>query len=133
MTKHEYICRICDVVREKSSCVKRKVGAVAVNEDFEILATGFNESPRGFPHCDGGRTCGDPCTRTIHAEQNLIAQAAKRGIALKDSMLYCTYTPCVTCARLLVNVEIWKVYARDDNQDGGDEILSRALIPLEKW
>lgn len=144
MTKNEYIQAVCEAVRSKSDCFKRKVGAVFVNEDYEILATGYNGPPKGFPHCDQfseadtelkllNHTCGNPCTRNIHAEQNAIAQAAKRGIALKESVLYCTYMPCINCARLLVNIGIEGVYYKEDNTDGGDEVLSEAGIPAIRW
>ena len=133
MTKHEYICKICLVVRQKSSCMKRQVGAVFVNADYEILATGYNEAPKGFPHCDRGKTCGNPCTRTIHAEMNAITQAAKRGTALYGAILYCTYMPCVDCARLLVNLGIKAVYIKENNKDGGEGVLIQAGIDMFPW
>lgn len=142
LTKHEYICQITEIVRIKSSCFKRKVGAVFINDDYEILTTGFNEAPRGFPHCDTAQaygginkpgTCGNPCTRTIHAEQNAICQAAKRGIKLENSILYCTYLPCIDCARLLVNLKIKAVHFKDLNQDRGMEVLAKASIAMHKW
>ena len=125
MTKHEYICKIVDVVRSKSDCFKRKVGAVFVNDDYEILATGYNAPPKGFLHCDrleSGQlpfehTCGEPCIRTIHAEQNGICQAAKRGTALRNSILYCTYAPCIICARMLINVGIKKVVILEEDKN----------------
>lgn len=147
MTKHEYICQIADVVRAKSDCFKRKVGAVFVNTDYEILATGYNAPPRGFEHCDHqasffskdlqdqptSGTCGSPCSRTIHAEQNGIVQAAKRGTALERSILYCTYIPCVNCSRLLINLKIKEVFAKEYNSDGGLEVLMKAGIQVFKW
>ena len=144
MTKHEYICAIADVVRSKSDCEKRKVGAVFINADYEILATGYNAPPKGFPHCDMTSfwrgtervregTCGNPCSRTIHAEQNAIVQAAKRGTALRGSILYCTYTPCVTCARLLVNIGVMEVWVEHGNADGGMELLHQANINHKFW
>ena len=133
MTKHQYICAICDVVKEKSNCMKRKVGSVFVNKDYEILATGYNNPPVGFEHCDDGLTCGNPCSRNIHSEQNAIVQSAKRGVALRGSILYVSYTPCVTCARLLVNLGVQVVYAKEVNNDGGAEVLVRAGIPLLGW
>ncbi len=133
MNKHEYICEVCAVVRRKSSCHKRQVGAVFINRDHEILATGYNEAPSGFPHCDGGKTCGDPCERTIHAEMNAIAQAAKRGQALQGSLLYCTYMPCRDCARLLVNIGIKGVFVKEWNKDGGEGVLMHAGIAIIKW
>ncbi len=142
LSKHDYICQICRAVAEKSDCFKRKVGAVFVNEDFEILATGYNAPPRGFAHCDYhgpasfsamGHTCGSPCTRNIHAEMNAIAQAAKRGTALKDSVLYCTYLPCIDCARLLVNIGVNSVYIEKPNHDGGGSVLMEANISVFPW
>ncbi len=133
MTKHEYICEVCAVVRRKSSCVKRQVGAVFVNGDYEILATGYNQAPKGFPHCDKGKTCGDPCTRNIHAEMNAIAQAAKRGTALEGSILYCNYMPCTDCARLLVNIGVETVFIKENNHDGGEGVLVQAGIEIKKW
>lgn len=147
MTKHEYICAICDVVRSKSNCAKRKVGAVFVNDDYEILATGYNGAPKGFDDCDAqssfftknldgsltSGTCGNPCTRTIHAEQNAIAQAAKRGTSLRNSTVYCTYLPCITCARLLVQVGVKAVFVKESNEDGGLKVLSTAGIWADVW
>lgn len=141
--KIRYVQQICDTVKNNSSCFKRKVGAVFVNEDFEILATGYNQPPRGFPHCDmspvfGGThnhtgTCGNPCTRTIHAEQNAIVQAAKNGVVLARSCLFCTYLPCVDCSRLLINLRVTAVYVKILNLDGGREELKRAKIPFYSW
>jgi len=141
MTKHEYLCAIADVVKSKSDCFKRKVGAVFVNTDYEILATGYNAPPRGFNHCDAKTgsmgyqpgTCGSPCTRNIHAEINAICQAAKRGTALRDSILYCSYAPCVDCARALINVGVKEVRVKELNIDGGWNVLQHAEIPVTLW
>ena len=141
MTKHEYICRVCDVVREKSDCLKRKVGAVFVNADFEILATGYNAPPKKFQHCDGGATCHSghsletgSCDRNIHAEINGIVQAAKRGTALTGSTLYCTYCPCIGCARALINLNVKKVFVKDlDQNTSGLETLHEAWIGVFPW
>ena len=140
MTKHEYIASICKIVRFKSDCFKRKVGAVFVNENFEILATGYNAPPTKFPHCDveltGNSfpgTCGNPCTRNIHAEMNAIAQAAKRGTALENSILFCTYLPCRDCSRMLVNIGVWKVYYMIGNEDQGKEVLEKGNIQIIEW
>ena len=147
MTKHEYICQICEVVASKSDCFKRKVGSVFVNEDYEILATGYNAPPTKFPHCDRSfihettyvvkvkteHSCGESCIRNIHSEINAIAQAAKRGTALKGSILYCTYLPCIDCARVLINVGISRVYFKNENSDGGKSILAAGGISIFQW
>jgi len=88
--------------------------------DKQILVTGYVGSPRGLPHCDdvghffkkvihedGSIT--QHCVRTVHAEQNAISQAARRGIALDKSTLYCRMTPCRTCAMLIINCGIERV------------------------
>ncbi len=149
MTKHEYICAIAEVVRSKSDCSKRQVGAVFVNQDYEILATGYNAPPRGFPHCDrevsleveskaqreeNAHTCGSPCDRNLHAEMNAICQAAKRGTSLRDSVLYCTYSPCVDCARMIVNLGVSpQVWVKHGNNDGGEQLLQNAGIAIRFW
>ena len=109
MTKHEYIKKICFVVAEKSSCEKSKVGAIFINTEYEILSTGFNEAPSKFPHCQGKKSCiaaDGKCHETAHAEMNAIGQAAKNGVILKNSILYCTRKPCSECMKLLINIGI---------------------------
>lgn len=136
MNRHQYIMEICEVVKNKSDCERKKIGAVFVNREFEILATGYNNPPSGFVHCDGQKTCLNDlghCTRTIHAEQNAIVQAAKRGVALKGSIMFCNYSPCVVCAKLLVNLQIQTVcYDKKYDQEGID-ILHEGLIQTELW
>ena len=133
MNKHEYICRITKAVALKSNCTKRKVGAVFVNKDREILATGYNSTPIGFPPCHHFHGLTDKCEETIHAEQNAIIQAAKRGTALEGSILYCTYMPCITCARFLINLRVLAVYYKENNTDGGVVQLHKAGITFYQW
>ncbi len=133
MTKHEYICAICEIISQKSHCSKRKVGAIFINNEYEILTTGYNSTPKGFPACVTYHLINDQCTETIHAEQNAILQAAKRGQALNNSILYCTYLPCKQCSRFLINLNIKKIYFKEYNNDGGDKILNDANIPIEQW
>jgi dCMP deaminase len=133
MTKHEYLCRICEVVAEKSSCSKRKVGAVFVNQQYEILATGYNATPKGFVACTHFHSSEEKCLVTIHAEQNAIVQAAKRGTALANSILYCTYLPCVDCVRLLINLGVKEVTYQKSNKDGGLDLLQVSSIRTLTW
>lgn len=138
MNKWAYIIEICKVVKEKSDCERKKIGAVFVNHEFEILATGYNNPPSGFAfsHCDGQKTCLNDqghCTRTIHAEQNAIVQAAKRGVALRDSMMFCNYSPCVVCAKLLVNLKIRGICYDLDYDVEGLSILRKANIDIGRW
>jgi len=107
-------------VAERSTCQRAKVGAVIVR-DRNILATGYNGSPAGLPHClDAGcliyesRTpdgeIEQNCYRTIHAEINAITQAAKNGAAIRDADIYVTHTPCIHCLKVLINTGIRNIY-----------------------
>lgn len=116
----QYFMTITRQVAERSTCARAKVGAVIVR-DKNILATGYNGAPAGMPHCtDVGclvyqskNPNGDieeNCFRTIHAEMNAIAQAAKNGSSIKDAAIYVTHTPCIHCLKVLVNTGIKQIY-----------------------
>ncbi|MFC1928155.1 cytidine/deoxycytidylate deaminase family protein [Chloroflexota bacterium] len=111
----EYFLKIASVVAERSTCRRHHVGAVAVR-DKHILTTGYNGAAAGLKDClelgclrdemnipSGER---HEICRGIHAEQNVIIQAALHGISLEGSTIYCTHTPCVLCAKMLVNAKI---------------------------
>ncbi|HEX78627.1 MAG TPA: dCMP deaminase family protein [Dehalococcoidia bacterium] len=111
----EYFLKVAAVVAERSTCRRHHVGAVAV-KDKHILATGYNGAPAGFRDClelgclrdeleipSGER---HEICRAIHAEQNVIIQAALHGISLEGSTIYATHTPCVLCAKMLTNAKI---------------------------
>ncbi len=111
----EYFLKIASVVAERSTCRRHHVGAVAV-KDKHILATGYNGAPAGAKDClDLGclrdemnipsGTRQEIC-RGIHAEQNVIIQAALHGVSLEGSIIYATHTPCVLCSKMLVNAKI---------------------------
>ena len=106
----EYFMRIAFLVAERCTCLRRKVGAVAV-KDNRILATGYNGAPSNTPHClDIGclrEQLGIPSgqrheiCRGLHAEQNVIIQAATHGVSVEGSVIYCTTQPCLICAKML--------------------------------
>jgi dCMP deaminase len=119
-TWHQYFLTITRQVAERSTCTRAKVGAVIVR-DKSILATGYNGAPAGMPHCtevgclvyksqtpDG--EVEENCFRTIHAEINAIAQAARNGSAIRDASVYITHSPCIHCLKVLVNTGIKHVY-----------------------
>lgn len=117
---HQYFLMITRQVAERSTCNRAKVGAVIVR-DKNILATGYNGSPAGLPHCtDVGcliyesRTptgeIEENCFRTIHAEINAIAQAAKNGASIRDADIYITHTPCIHCFKVLINTGIRGIF-----------------------
>jgi dCMP deaminase len=111
----EYFLKIASVVAERSTCHRHHVGAVAVGNKH-ILTTGYNGAPSGLKDClelgclrdEMGIPSGErhEICRGVHAEQNVIIQAALHGISLEGSTIYCTHTPCVLCAKMLVNAKI---------------------------
>jgi len=116
----QYFMTITREVAERSTCLRAKVGAVIVR-DRSILATGYNGSPAGLPHCteagcliyestNPGGEVEQNCFRTIHAEINAITQAARNGAAIRDADIYVTHTPCIHCMKVLVNTGIRTVF-----------------------
>ena len=111
----EYSLKIASVVAERSTCRRHHIGAVAVR-DKHILATGYNGAPSGFKDClelgclrdELGIPSGErqEICRGIHAEQNVIIQATLHGVSLEGSTIYATHTPCILCAKMLVNAKI---------------------------
>ena len=91
----------------RATCDRKKVGAIIV-VNRQVVATGYNGSIRGMPHCDdAGHDMRDGhCVRTIHAELNALAQAARRGVAIDGADIYTTTSPCWSCFRVLVNAGI---------------------------
>ncbi len=122
----EYFLSIADLVSQRSTCLRRKVGAVIV-KDKNILATGYNGPPSGFPHCEEigclREELGVPSgqrhelCRGLHAEQNAIIQAAKHGISINGSIIYCTHMPCVICIKMIINSGIKEVVFREGYPD----------------
>jgi len=110
-----YFLKIASVVGERSTCRRHHMGAIAV-KDKHILSTGYNGAAAGLKDClelgclrdELGIPSGQrhEICRAIHAEQNVIIQAALHGVSLEGSTIYCTHTPCVLCAKMLVNARI---------------------------
>lgn len=105
-----YFMKIAQQVSTRSTCSRKHIGAVIVR-DKTILSTGYNGSIRTLAHCDeaGHLLENGHCVRTVHAEANAIAQAAKNGIKVDKSEIYITTSPCWTCFKLLANAGIIKV------------------------
>lgn len=132
--------KLAEVISTRSTCLRRQIGALAVR-DGHILATGYSGAPRDQPHCidigclreEQGIESGThhEICRAVHAEQNVICQAAYHGISLLDATLWCTHQPCSICAKLLVNAGISEVYYREGYPDDATkEILSGKLFKL---
>ena len=142
-TWHQYFLTITRNVAERSTCTRAKVGAVIVR-DKNILATGYNGAPAGMPHClDVGclvYTSKTPsgeveenCFRTIHAEINAIAQAAKNGASIRDADIYITHTPCIHCVKVLINTGIRRIfYEREYKRATIEELLRGGNIEMER-
>lgn len=136
----EYFMEIAALVSKRSTCLRRKVGAVLVKER-RILATGYNGTPTKIIHCwetgciraelkvpSGQR---HELCRGLHAEQNVLLQAALYGISLKDSTLYCTNEPCLICTKMLINAGIKEIVTRGSYPDKmAKEFIKQAGIKL---
>lgn len=128
----EYFSLMSVLASTRSTCTRRAVGAVLVREQ-RIIATGYNGSPSGQPHCTdvGCLIDNGHCTRTIHAELNAILQCARYGIATQGVDLYCTDLPCRYCARALVQANVKTVfYLRSYDSQETIELMRAANIPL---
>jgi dCMP deaminase len=137
----EYLLKIASVVAERATCRRHHMGAVAVR-DKHILATGYNGAPAGAKDClelgclrdelniESG-TRQELC-RAIHAEQNVIIQAGLHGVSLEGATVYCTHTPCVLCAKMLVNSRIKRfVTFGKYNDDRFIELFREAGIKVD--
>ncbi len=115
---NEYFMNIAEQVATRSTCDRKHIGAV-IARDKTILSTGYNGSLRGAPHCDeaGHDMENDHSIRTVHAEANAVAQAAKHGVMIDQAELYVTASPCLTCFKLNANAGIKVVYYKEFYRD----------------
>jgi dCMP deaminase len=130
VTWDEYFIQMLDAVAQRATCNRGRSGAILVL-DRQILATGYVGSPPGFPHCDvvGHQMVRGHCFRTVHAEQNALVSAARRGVAIENSVLYSTMVPCRVCAMLIVTAGINHVVAATAYQNSeGLSVLQAAGI-----
>ena len=137
----DYLLKIASVVAERSTCLRHHMGAIAVR-DKHILTTGYNGAAAGLKDClelgclrdeqgipSGERT--EIC-RAIHAEQNVIIQAALHGVSLEECTIYCTHTPCVLCAKMLVNARIKRFVSFGEySDDAFRELFREAGVEVE--
>ena len=137
----EYFMGIARLTSERSTCLRRHVGAVIV-KDKHIVATGYNGAPRNIEHCEDRGGCrreklGIPSgerhelCRALHAEQNAIIQAATLGQSIEDATIYITHQPCVICAKMIINSGIRKIIVNEGYPDNDSvEILAEAGIKI---
>lgn len=124
----EYFMAIASEVATRSTCDRKHVGAV-IARDKMILATGYNGSIRGLPHCDDeGHMMEDGhCVRTVHAEANAIAQAARNGVRVDGGDIYVTASPCFGCFKLIANAGLRRIVFGEFYRDERIFNLSQAL------
>jgi dCMP deaminase len=138
----EYFLELAHLVSKRTTCFRRQVGAVLV-KDKKILATGYNGAPSGLRHCidigclreklkipSGQR---HELCRGLHAEQNVLLQAALYGISTKDSVLYITNQPCIICAKMLINAGVKEIVASSGYPDKmAQDFLKEAKIKIRR-
>jgi dCMP deaminase len=133
---------ITRLVARRSTCLRRSVGAVLV-KDKRILATGYNGAPAGLRHCEEVGCLRESSSvpsgvrhelcRGLHAEQNVIIQAAYHGIPIRGSTLYCTNKPCVICSKMLINAGIELIYYEEGYDDAlSDQMFLEAGLRVER-
>lgn len=137
---HQYFMQMALLVAQRSTCLRRKVGAVIVIEN-QIISTGYNGAPKHLGHCSmtgcmrkelnvpsGER---HELCRGVHAEQNAIIQAAVNGVSIKNSSMYCTNQPCSICSKMIINAEIKTLYIGEPYKDKlAEEILAEADVEI---
>lgn len=139
----EYFMEVCEAIAKRATCDRGRSGCV-IARDNQILATGYVGAPAGLPHCDevghqlkrlvhedGAVTT--HCVRTVHAEQNAICQAARRGIGIQGATLYCRMTPCRACTMMIINCGVTRVVCQRKYHDGAESeaMFAAAGLKLE--
>ena len=139
----DYFFKIMKAIAERGTCSRGRSGCV-IAKDNQLVSAGYVGSPIGEDHCDdvghlfqkrydANGNYSLHCVRTVHAEQNAICQAAKRGISIDGATLYCQMTPCPVCAKMIINSGIERVVCLNRYHDGDDaeRLFLRAGIALE--
>ena len=123
--------RMAKIWAENSYCTRRQVGALIV-KDKMIISDGYNGMPSGFPNvCEGEDGLTLPCV--LHAEANAITKIARSGNNSDGATLYVTDSPCIECAKLIIQAGIRRVvYARSYRLTDGLDLLLKAGISVEK-
>jgi len=176
LTWDEYFMNLCHVVSERSTCNRKHVGAIIV-KDKRPIATGYNGSLQGLPHCDDPEEpkmicprCGSlpnsgtygsvsychcnfeestvpiqrqlrkggheiengHCVRTVHAEVNAIAQAAKLGISTESATIYINTFPCWNCFKTIVSAGITEIVYKDEYESSGAHRVNKTASEIPR-
>jgi dCMP deaminase len=138
-----YFMEMAHVVAKRSTCLRRKVGALLV-KDKHILSTGYNGAPKGLTHCSEIGCLREKLSipsgerhelcRGLHAEQNAIIQAAVFGVSIKGSTLYCTNTPCVVCVKMLINAGVNEIiYTGDYPDELAKKMINESKLKIKRF
>lgn len=136
----EYFMQMAILASQRSTCLRRKVGATLV-KDNQVISTGYNGSPKHTLHCEQTGCLREQLKvpsgekhelcRGVHAEQNAIIQAAVNGTSIRGATLYCTHQPCSICARMIINAEIKTVYIANSYPDRlGEQLFQEAGVEM---
>lgn len=147
-SRDQVLMKMAMAQAERGTCERAQVGVV-IARDGRVLATGYNGAPSGLSHCDHtvplkagyvpglregpgiGATSDPGCKISVHAEANAIAYAARYGMALDNSVMYTTYTPCLACAQLIINSGIVSVVAlRAYRDQAGADLVEAAGVSM---
>lgn len=129
-TWNEYFIDTAYHIATRSTCTRKKVGAVIINPSTKsIIATGYNGSLPNAEHCEdaGCFIVNNHCSRTIHAETNAINQAAKNGSILLNAHIYCTTKPCWNCFKNIIQAGITNIYYKEDYSDESSQLYNLYL------
>lgn len=148
ISRDQMFSQICSVVAQRSTCLRSQVGALIVREG-RIVSMGYNGPVSGMPACSkpddlqqkliatgalepSGTECMGPgCTRSLHAETNAIAFAARAGVSVEGCTMYCSMSPCINCAKVIVNSGIKELkYLKEYRDTSGLELLEKAGIKV---
>lgn len=150
ISRDQMFSQICSVVAQRSTCLRSQVGALIVREG-RIVSMGYNGPVSGMPACSkpddlqqvliiagaleptGTECMGPGCTRSLHAETNAIAFAARAGVSVEGCTMYCSMSPCINCAKVIVNSGIKELkYLKEYRDTSGLELLRKAGITVEQ-
>lgn len=135
-TRETVLMDVAAVIAKRSTCrrIPQGVGAV-LERDGRIISTGYAGAPARLAHCEqAGCDLSKPCVRTVHAEANAIVFAGRHGIATDGATMYCTWSPCYGCAKLIINAGIKKLVFKTKYRDvDGLLLLEEAGVETVQW
>lgn len=132
INKVEMYMEIAEVVSKRSTCLRKRVGAIIVM-DGRIISSGYNGYPSGLKNCIDLDKCpeGPGCSNVVHAEANAILFAAKYGLSVEGATMYCNLSPCVQCAKMIINSGIKElIYSEDYRDRSGIDLLVKCGVEV---